>query len=87
MRVLSVLLIVLLVIYPNGLLYAEVILDKPVTIVTQTKPIRSPQQIISDFQATVDKIQIEQQTLHTQIEIKTKENTLLLRKLNAMSVR
>ena len=57
--------------------YAEGILDKSLIYTgNDAKPLRSPQEIIADFQASVDKIQEEQQGLYSQIEIKNKENRI-----------
>jgi chromosome segregation ATPase len=87
MKILSGLLILTLIVFPNGLLYAEVILDKPITMGSSVRSIRTPQDIIADFQATVDKIQQEHQGLYNEIDSKNKENTFLLKKINDMSVR
>lgn len=88
MRVFNIILIIAFLANTTLPAYAEGILDKSLIYTgNDAKPLRSPQEIIADFQASVDKIQEEQQGLYSQIEIKNKENTLLLQKINDLSVK
>ena len=86
MRILSAIMAVILTFSFSGVSYCEVILDKPFNPITAAKLLRSPSEIIADFQASVDKIQVEHQTLYSEIETKNKENTFLLKKINDLSV-
>jgi chromosome segregation ATPase len=87
MRILSAIMTVILTLSFSGLSYCEVILDKPFAPSSNTsRSLRTPQEIIADFQSSVDKIQAEHQTLYSEIENKNKENAFLLRKINDLSV-
>lgn len=88
MKVLKLLICASLLLSETAPLYAEGVFDKPLYQSSSVRPLmRTPQEIIADFQVSVERIQKEQRSLYGEIESKNRENALLLKKINDLTAK